>query len=169
MGILPELLYFKPTKEHDMSTTNIFKQINGNIAKLVTKPAVNASLVMAARLLASAIFISAGLSKLGAGYAGTQAYMASAGVPGTLLPFVIALEIGGGLSLILGFQTRLTAFVLAGFCIVTGMLFHSGTDQMQQIMLMKNFAMAGGLLAFTVFGAGRLSLDGETRTQSSQY
>jgi putative oxidoreductase len=150
-----------------MSTTNIFKQFNGNIAKLVTKPAFSATLVMAARLLASTIFIGAGLSKLGAGYAGTQAYMASAGVPGALLPFVIALEIGGGLALILGFQTRLVAFVLAGFCIVTGMLFHSGADQMQQIMFMKNLAMAGGLLAFTVFGAGRLSLDGETRARIS--
>ena len=148
-----------------MSTTNIFKQFNGSIAKLVNKPAFNAMLVMAARLLASTIFIGAGLGKLGASYAGTQAYMASAGVSGALLPLVIALEIGGGLALIVGFQTRLVAFVLAGFCIVTGMLFHSGADQMQQIMLMKNITMAGGLLAFTVFGAGRLSLDGETRTQ----
>jgi putative oxidoreductase len=151
-----------------MSNTNIFKQFNGSIANLVNKPAVNATLVMVARLLASTIFIGAGLSKLGAGYAGTQAYMASAGVPGAMLPLVIALEIGGGLALILGFQTRLVAFVLAGFCIVTGMLFHSGADQMQQIMFMKNLAMAGGLLAFTVFGAGRLSLDGEARAQSSQ-
>jgi putative oxidoreductase len=148
-----------------MSTTNIFKQFNGNIANLVTKPAFNASLVLVARLLASTIFIVAGFGKLGAGYAGTQGYMESVGVPGTLLPFVIALEIGGGLALLLGFQTRLVAFLLAGFCIVSGMLFHSGADQMQQIMFMKNLAMAGGLLAFTVFGAGRLSLDGETRTQ----
>lgn len=148
-----------------MSTTNIFKQFNGSIAKLVDQPAIGGLLVIAARIMASAIFITAGFSKLGAGYAGTQAYMASAGVPGALLPLVIALEIGGGLSLLLGFQTRLMAFLLAGFCLVTGMLFHTGTDQMQQIMLMKNLAMAGGLLAFTVFGAGRLSLDGETRPQ----
>lgn len=146
-----------------MSTTNIFKRFNGSIATLVNTPLINALLVLAARILASTIFIGAGVSKLGAGYAGTQAYMASAGVPGAMLPLVIALEIGGGLALILGFQTRLVAFLLAGFCIVTGMLFHTGADQMQQIMFMKNLAMAGGLLAFTVFGAGRLSLDGETR------
>ena len=148
-----------------MSTTNIFKQFNGSIAKFFTQPAVNATLAIAARVLASTIFIVAGFGKLGAGYAGTQAYMASAGAPGALLPFVIALEIGGGLSLLLGFQTRLVAFLLAGFCIISGMLFHTGADQIQQIMFMKNLAMAGGLLAFTVFGAGRLSLDGETRTQ----
>jgi putative oxidoreductase len=148
-----------------MSTTNIFKQFNGSIANLVTKPAFNATLVLVARLLASSIFIVSGYGKLGAGYAGMQGYMASVGVSGALLPFVIALEIGGGLSLLLGFQTRLVAFLLAGFCIISGMIFHTGADQMQQIMFMKNLAMAGGLLAFTVFGAGRLSLDGETRTQ----
>jgi putative oxidoreductase len=148
-----------------MSTTNIFRRFNGSIANLVDQPAIGGLLVIAARILASAIFIIAGYGKLGAGYAGTQAYMASAGVPGALLPLVIALEIGGGLALLLGFQTRLAAFLLAGFCLVTGMLFHTGSDQMQQIMLMKNLAMAGGLLAFTVFGAGRLSLDGETNTQ----
>jgi putative oxidoreductase len=148
-----------------MSTTNIFRRFNGSIANLVDQPAIGGLLVIAARILASAIFIIAGYGKLDAGYAGTQAYMASAGVPGALLPLVIALEIGGGLALLLGFQTRLAALLLAGFCLVTGMLFHTGSDQMQQIMLMKNLAMAGGLLAFTVFGAGRLSLDGETNTQ----
>lgn len=148
-----------------MSTTNIFKQFNGSIANLVSTPAFHALLVIAARILAATIFITAGFGKLGAGYAATQGYMASAGVPGALLPFVIALEIGGGLALVLGFQTRLVAFLLAGFCIVTGLVFHTGSDQMQQIMLMKNLAMAGGLLAFTAFGAGRPSLDGETRTQ----
>jgi len=147
-----------------MSTTNIFKKFNGSIANLVDIPAVSAALAVVARLLASAIFIGAGISKLGAGYAGTQGYMASVGVSGELLPLVIALELGGGIALLLGFQTRLVALLLAGFCIVAGMIFHTGADQMQQIMLMKNFAMAGGLLAFTLFGAGRLSLDGESRT-----
>ena len=144
-----------------MSNTNSFKKFNNSIAELVNKPAVGASLALVSRLFASAIFIGAGISKLGAGFAGTQGYMVSMGVPAGLLPLVIALELGGGLSLLLGFQTRLAAFLLAGFSIIAGLIFHSGADQMQQIMLMKNFAMAGGLLAFTMFGAGRLSLDGE--------
>lgn len=151
-----------------MSKTNIFKQLNSGVARLVSIPAISASLVIAARLLASAIFISAGFSKLGNGYAGTQAYMATAGLPGALLPLVIMLEIGGGLALLLGFQARLAAFALAVFCIVSALLFHSGADQMQQIMFMKNLTMAGGLLAFTVFGAGRMSLDGETQIRPSQ-
>jgi len=144
-----------------MSHTNIFKQFNGSIANLVAKPAIGGTLTLVARLFASAIFIIAGYGKLGAGYAGTQAYMAAMGVPGAMLPLVIALELGGGIALLLGFQTRLVAFLLAGFSVIAGLVFHGGTDQMQQIMLMKNFAMAGGLLAFTMFGAGRLSLDGE--------
>jgi putative oxidoreductase len=145
-----------------MSNTNIFKQFNSSIANLVGKPAVSAALSAVARLFASAIFIGAGISKLG-GYAGTQGYMASMGVPSGLLPLVIALELGGGLALLFGFQTRLVALLLAGFSIIAGLIFHTGADQVQQIMLMKNFAMAGGLLAFTLFGAGRLSLDGEAR------
>lgn len=146
-----------------MSTTNIFKQFNNIVADLFNTPAVSAVVSVVARLMASAIFIGAGISKLGAGYAGTQGYMASVGVPAGLLPLVIALELGGGIALLLGFQTRLVALLLAVFSIVAGLIFHAGADQMQQIMLMKNFAMAGGLLAFTLFGAGRLSLDGETR------
>ena len=146
-----------------MSNTNIFKRINGSVANFVSQPAIWGTLIVVARVLASAIFIIAGYGKLGAGYAGTQAYMASAGVPAAMLPLVIALELGGGIALLLGFQTRLVAFLLAGFSIVAAMIFHTGADQMQQIMFMKNLAMAGGLLAFTAFGAGRLSLDGESR------
>ena len=81
-----------------MSTTNIFRQYNSNVASLVNKPIVNAVLSIAARLMAAAIFIGAGISKLGAGYAGTQGFMVSMGVPGELLPLVIALELGGGIA-----------------------------------------------------------------------
>lgn len=140
-----------------------FRLLNQRVADLIAIPALNSVLILAARLLMAAIFVSAGLSKLGAGYAGTLGYMQAMGVPGALLPLVIALEIGGGLALVLGFQARLAALALAVFSVTSGLLFHGGADPMQQIMLMKNLAMAGGLLAFVVFGAGRLSLDGESR------
>ncbi len=149
-----------------MTTHNIFRQINGNIVRLVSITAINASLGLAARILASAIFIGTGFSKLGASYAGAQAYMASVGLSGELLPLVIGLEMGGGLALLFGFQTHLASFALSVFCIVAAVLFHSGADPMQQIMFKKNLAMAGGLLAFTLFGAGRMSLDGETQAQA---
>lgn len=140
-----------------------FRNINRHVIGIVATPALNAALIIVARVLMAWIFIGAGLSKLGAGYAGTQGYMASVGLPGELLPLVILLEIGGGIALVLGFQARLAALALAIFSIVSAFMFHGAADQMQQIMLMKNLAMAGGLLAFTVFGAGRLSLDGEQR------
>ncbi len=140
-----------------------FRNINRHVIGIVATPALNAALIIVARILMAWIFIGAGLSKLGAGYAGTQGYMASVGLPGELLPLVILLEVGGGLALVLGFQARLAALALAIFSIVSAFMFHGAADQMQQIMFMKNLAMAGGLLAFTVFGAGRLSLDGEQR------
>lgn len=140
-----------------------FRNINRQVASIVATPALNSILILAARLLMAWIFISAGFSKTGAGYAGTAGYMESVGLPGALLPVVILLEIGGGLALVLGFQARLAALALAIFSIVSAFIFHTAADPMQQIMFMKNLAMAGGLLAFTVFGAGRLSLDAEGR------
>jgi putative oxidoreductase len=112
------------------------------------------------RLLMSAIFIMAGVNKLGAGYAGTQGYMESMGVPGMLLPVVIALEIGGGLAIAFGWQTRIAAFLLAGFSIVSAIIFHANfADQMQAISFMKNLAMAGGLLFLVAGNTHAWSLD----------
>ena len=112
------------------------------------------------RILLGHIFLMAGISKLGAGYAGTQGWMEAMGIPGALLPAVIALEIGAGAALVLGFKTRLAALALAGFSIIAAMIFHSEfSDQMQLIMFMKNFAIAGGLLFVATFGAGSWSLD----------
>ena len=118
---------------------------------------------LAGRLLLGQIFLLAGLNKI-PGYAGTQGYMESMGVPGALLPLVILLEIGGGLAVILGWQARLASYALAVFTLVAAVIFHSNlADQMQMIMFMKNFAIAGGLLILAVNGAGGLSLDGRKR------
>jgi len=112
-----------------------------------------------ARILMAQIFLLAGLSKIGA-YAGTQGYMDSMGVPGALLPLVIALEIGGAVALIVGFQTRWVALALAGFSGISAIIFHANfADQMQMIMFMKNWAIAGGLILLSVHGAGHFSLD----------
>jgi len=111
------------------------------------------------RVLIAALFVLAGFSKI-SGYAGTQAYMQHAGVPGALLPLVILLELGGGLAIILGLYTRPVALLLAGFSIIAGVLFHGGSaDQMQQIMLLKDIGLAGGFLFLVANGAGRLSID----------
>lgn len=113
-----------------------------------------------ARILLAHIFVLAGLSKLGAGYAGTQGYMEAMGVPGMLLPLVILLELGGGLALLIGIKTKLVSWALAIFTIVAAVIFHNNlSDQMQMIMFMKNFAIAGGLLILAEHGAGFYSLD----------
>jgi putative oxidoreductase len=121
---------------------------------------MNNAILLIARLLLAQIFLLAGIGKLGAGYASTQGYMAAMGVPGVLLPLVIALEIGGGLALIAGFLTRWAALALAGFCLVSAAIFHTNFgDSMQMIMFMKNLAMAGGLLVLSVHGPGAWSVD----------
>lgn len=101
---------------------------------------------LAGRVLIAQIFLMAGINKIG-GYAGTQGYMEAMGVPGSLLPLVIVLEIGGALALIAGWQTRLVSLALAGFSILSAVIFHADfADQTTMIMFMKNFAIAGGLL-----------------------
>ena len=112
------------------------------------------------RILIATLFLMAGIGKLGDGYAGTQGYMEAMGVPGMLLPLVIALEIGGAVLIIAGFWTRITALALAAFSISSALLFHADfSDQMQQIMLLKNFAIAGGFLFLATKGAGAWSVD----------
>ncbi|MFN3713970.1 MAG: DoxX family protein [Alcanivoracaceae bacterium] len=117
------------------------------------------ALMLAARVLLALIFVSAGYSKIG-GYEGTRQYMEMFGVPGALLPLVIVAELGGGLALIAGFLTRLTSAALAAFCIVSALIFHANfADGMQQILFMKNIAIAGGFLTLLAHGAGRWSVD----------
>ena len=111
------------------------------------------------RILIALIFIISGFGKIG-GYEATQGYMTAMGVPGALLPLAIITELGGGLLIVLGLFTRETAIALAGFTILSGMLFHGNSaDMMQQIMLMKNLAITGGFLFLVANGAGKISLD----------
>ncbi|WP_082849930.1 DoxX family protein [Halioglobus sp. HI00S01] len=138
-----------------MTTAEINQQLNAGISAAI--PAGLTDLL--ARTLMAAVFILAGLSKI-SGYEGNLAYMASVGVPGFLLPAVIALEVLGGAALVVGFQTRLVAILLALFSIASGVLFHFDlADQMQFIMLFKNLAMAGGLLAIANARPGAFTLD----------
>lgn len=119
-----------------------------------------------ARGLLAAIFILAGLQKLG-GYAGTAGYMEAMGVPAALLPLVIALEVGAGVALLVGWQARVAAALLAGFTVLAGALFHLlpglGLDAMaaqnEITHFLKNLAIAGGLGMVAIFGPGEWSLD----------
>ncbi len=129
-------------------------------------PILKASTQLTGRVLISAIFIMAGLNKI-SGYAGTQGYMESMGIPGALLPLVMLLEVGGGLAVLLGWQTRIAAFLLAGFSVLSALIFHANLgDQMQSILFMKNLAMAGGFL-FLVAGETHVwSMDARRNTNA---
>ncbi|MEJ2513785.1 MAG: DoxX family protein [Gammaproteobacteria bacterium] len=114
---------------------------------------------LAARLLLVAMFLIAGFDKI-SGYEGTQQFMQSKGVPGALLPVVIALEIAGGLAVAIGYRTRIAALLLAGFTLVATLLFHGNVgDSTQMLFFLKNLGVAGGLLLLVVHGAGPLSAD----------
>jgi putative oxidoreductase len=131
---------------------------------------MNATLSLLGRIGLSLIFLISGWGKI-AGYAATQGYMESQGVPGGLLPLVIALELGGGLAILAGFYTRWVALALAGFTIAAALIFHANLgDQMQALMFWKNLAIAGGFLLLAANGAGALSFDegiGRRRRQGS--
>ncbi|WKE66563.1 DoxX family protein [Gallaecimonas kandeliae] len=129
------------------------------ILKIQADSATGATLNLAGRVLLSLLFVLAGIGKIGA-YAATAGWMASMGVPGALLPLVILLEVGGSIALVLGYQTRLLALLLALFTLVSAFIFHSNlSDQTQFLMFYKNVAIAGGFLAMMLLGGGRFSLD----------
>lgn len=113
------------------------------------------------RILIAVIFLMSGLSKLGAPGA-TIGYIASVGLPLPTLGFLIALaaEVGGGLLLLVGFQTRLIASLLAVFTLATAVFFHNNfADQNTMIHFLKNIMIIGGLLQIVAIGATSLSLD----------
>lgn len=112
-----------------------------------------------ARVGLSLIFILAGLNKIQQ-YEGTAQYMDAMGVPGMLLPLVIALEVGGGLLFLIGGFTQLMALALAGFSLASALIFHLDLgNQAEFINFFKNIAIAGGFLAVASSGAGKYSLD----------
>jgi putative oxidoreductase len=115
------------------------------------------------RILISLLFLLSGVGKIG-NYAGTAAYMHAMGVPTALLPLVILTEVGGALAIIVGWKTRVVAFLLAGFTLISAVVFHHNfADQMQLINFWKNVSITGAFLLLVVHGAGPLSLDNRSK------
>ena len=124
-------------------------------------------LILLGRILLSIMFILAGFGKLTA-IGGTAGYFGSLGLP---LPTVTAVVVGlvellGGLAVLVGFQTRIAAYLLAAFSIVAGYLGHYGQGGEDAVLVtmhsqafMKDLAIAGGFLVLAIHGAGSLSLD----------
>jgi putative oxidoreductase len=123
-------------------------------------------LALIGRVLIALLFIPAGFGKIGS-FAGTVGYIGSVGLPLPQVGAVIAIivELGFGILLLTGFKTRLAAWVLAVFSVVAAVLFHNYWSMpadkvmVNQIMFFKDLALAGGLFAFAVLGAGRFSID----------
>jgi putative oxidoreductase len=124
---------------------------------------MNQYLNLVGRILLALIFLLSGVGKI-SDPAGTIQYMHAMGVPGLLFWPTVALEVLGGAAIVLGFQTRLVALVLAAFCVVSALLFHRQFgDQIQMTMFLKNLAMAGGFLILAGAGATGFSVDRSRR------
>jgi putative oxidoreductase len=120
----------------------------------------HSSVLLVARCLIAGLFLWSGIGQI-QGYEATAAFMIHGGVMSSLLPIAVFVELAGGILLIAGYRMRLTTLVLAGFSVLTALLFHTNIfDHAQTFHLLKNCAIAGGLLSLYVSGAGRLSFDG---------
>jgi putative oxidoreductase len=117
------------------------------------------------RLLIAILFVPAGYGKLMA-FTDTVGYAASAGMPlpQVAIALAIVVEIVGGILLLIGYQTRWVAAIMALFSVATALVFHSNfEDTNMKIHFMKNIAIAGGLLQLVYFGAGPFSVDNRRR------
>ena len=118
------------------------------------------------RLLLSAIFLHEAWAKL-TGYAATIAYMQAFGVPSSLLPLAIAFELGCGLFILFGFQARIAALLLAGFCVATAFLFHTRLGVRNELLhFEKDLAIAGGFIVLFARGGGAWSVDAWMRQRN---
>ncbi|TFF24933.1 DoxX family protein [Jiella endophytica] len=121
---------------------------------------MNQSVILAGRVLLSAIFIVSGFGKL-TGAEGFAGFLSSLNFPAPLaMAYLVgAFELVAGLAVLVGFQTRIVGIALALFCVATGILVHAG----DQTVLLKNIAMAGGFLVLAGSGAGSIAIDKSRR------
>lgn len=111
------------------------------------------------RIILAVFWIYFGYTKIG-GIEGIQGYMENFGIPGVLAWPVVALELGGGILLLLGFFSRFASLLLAGFCVMSAVIFHADFgNQTQLILFAKNIAIAGGLLLIVANGPGPMAIN----------
>ncbi|MDI6837288.1 MAG: DoxX family protein [Rhizobiaceae bacterium] len=130
--------------------------------------------ILLGRVLLSFIFIYSGFGKL-ADPSATAGMIAGAGLPAaTALAYLAgAFEFVAGLAVLVGYQTRIAGWLLAAFCVFTGVVFHGSAINvpdfpaaangwltvLNQIMMMKNITLAGAYIVLATFGPGAYSLD----------
>lgn len=129
---------------------------------------VNDAVLAVGRVVIAILFVMSGIEKV----MDLNATAAAIGGKGLPMPSVLAVatvvaELGGGLLIVVGWQTRLVALALAIFCAVAGYFFHDfwhypeGAQYTNNLIhFMKNVSIIGGLLMLCAVGAGRYSLDG---------
>ena len=111
------------------------------------------------RIFLSAVFLIAGVNKI-FNYEGTTTYMESFGVPDFLYIPAIILEILFPLLIVIGYQTKISALIMAIFSVSLAIIFHTDfSNQMQVMSFLKNFAIAGGFIIIFVNGPSRWSID----------
>tara|TARA_Y100000768_G_scaffold371223_1_gene337767 strand:- start:16 stop:402 length:387 start_codon:yes stop_codon:yes gene_type:complete len=104
------------------------------------------------RIFISSVFLLSGYNKI-FNYSGTVEWMEGYGVPGILLAPAIVIEIILPILIIMGYQVKIAAALLACFSIATALIFHLDfANQMQTISLLKNFGLAGGLIFISING-----------------
>jgi putative oxidoreductase len=137
-------------------------RIKGGAMTTIKLDRFNDQILLVGRVFYSSLFILYGYFKL-TGFTGTMTYMAKQGLYPTWIfaALAVVIELGGGLLMLVGYQTKLVALSLAIYVFVAALIAHSHlSDATQLVNFMKNMAIVGGSLAFVVSGAGRTSLDG---------
>lgn len=131
------------------------------------QPLLEDSLDVLGRAMIAFIFVRSGIKKV-TEHERFSAMLEEHGVASEMLPLVILTELVCGLSLVLGWHTRLAAFLLAGFTLLASLLFHWDWDSHYSVYLLfsKNIAIIGGLLFVAGRGAGRYSLDARYRSMA---
>ena len=111
------------------------------------------------RIMLALLFIVSGVMKL-TDIPATAAVMTTVNLPTSLALPAALLEIIGGLMIMFGVFTRLTALAFAAFCLLTALLFHRETaDPVQAAAALKNIAIAGGFLCLFAFDQKSYSFD----------
>ena len=115
--------------------------------------------LLVARIFMAAVFLVFGVGKI-LHRPQMESYMEAHGVPAELIFLAIAVQIGFGLLVAVGYRTRFAALMLAGFCIVATSLFHTDFHAQGELAhFTKDFAIAGSFLFLIANGPGPLSLD----------
>jgi putative oxidoreductase len=137
-------------------------------AVVLNNPTLLALWLLVGRVFMAVLFLTFGINKA-INTPQIQQYMAVHHVPGQLVYLTIAVQVGFGALLAVGYRTRFAALMLAGFCIIATSLFHADFHAPGELShFLKDFAIAGGFLFVIAYGPGRFSIDGYLQRASAQ-